>query len=297
MPSTPSLAKTAPSAPSTQGALLDEVAAQLGALPDARREAFALLGTLLQRSRAQLMIAPETPVQPETAERVRAAAARRADGVPLAYLSGRREFWSREFSVDGSVLVPRPETETLVERALALGDALAKQLGHAPVVVDLGTGSGAIAITLALDRPGWRVAASDRSPAALTTAQRNARRLGAETIRWAEGDWLEAFPGDTFDLIVANPPYVASADPALEGDGLRHEPRDALTPGADALAALRALARAAPAHLARPGAMLLEHGAAQDAAVRALLVAEGFRHVVSRPDFAGLPRCTEGHWL
>jgi release factor glutamine methyltransferase len=184
------------------------------------------------------------------------------------------------------VLVPRPETELLVERALALGPPGAAR------VADLGTGSGAIALALASERAQWQVMATDLSAAALEVARANAARLGLSRVEFRRGDWFAALAGETFDLVVSNPPYVGAADPALTQ--LQHEPQLALTPGPDALASLRQLADTARAHLLADGWLLLEHGAEQGAQVRAALVLAGFRHVRSHPDLAGRERITEG---
>jgi len=188
--------------------------------------------------------------------------------------------------VDPGVLVPRPETELLVERALAL-----LPQPHASVC-DLGTGSGAIARARARERRQWRVLATDVSAAALAVARRNAAALGLTDVELREGDWYAPLGDERFDLLVSNPPYVAQDDPALAQ--LAHEPRLALTPGADALASLETLARGAPAHLNAGGWLILEHGATQGAAVRAALVLAGLRHVRSHPDLAGHERATEG---
>jgi release factor glutamine methyltransferase len=185
------------------------------------------------------------------------------------------------------VLVPRPETELLVERALVLGTAPALEL------LDLGTGSGAIALAIASERPDWRVTATDASAAALDIARRNAATAGQQRVEFIAGHWLAPLGGRRFDLIVSNPPYIAGGDPVLDGDSLRFEPRAALTPGPDALAALREIARSAPAHLHPHGWLLLEHGADQGPALRSLLVAEGLAHVRSHRDLAGHERVTE----
>ncbi len=288
--------------PESVGAVLAEVQLLLANLPDPRREAIALCAAVLGHSRASMAVLLDDPVPDGLQQQVRLAAHRRAKGEPLAYLTGQREFWSLQFEVSPAVLVPRPDTETLVERALQLGDALAARTVHGegtePLrLVDLGTGSGAIAISIAVERPQWTVHASDCSPEALQVAHRNAARLGASQVVFAPGDWLGAWPAQRFDLVLANPPYVAADDPAMQGDGLRHEPRAALTPGADGLAALRRIAEQAPASMRAGAWLLLEHGATQAPAVAAMLVARGFSHVVSRPDLAGLPRCTEGQWI
>ncbi|MBV9697205.1 MAG: peptide chain release factor N(5)-glutamine methyltransferase [Gammaproteobacteria bacterium] len=270
-------------------ALLRAGQQQLAAAPLAppaagQLEAQLLLAHALGVGRSELQAHPERSVPPAAAALYRELLERRGGGEPVAYLTGRKEFWSLTLEVTPAVLVPRPETELLVERALALGPARAR-------VADLGTGSGAIALALASERPAWQVTATDRCAAALQVAQRNGVRL-ALAVEWRLGDWFAALGPATFDLIVCNPPYVASSDPALAA--LRFEPRTALTPGADALASLRTLARDAPAHLERGGWLILEHGAGQAPAVRAALVAAGFAHVTSHRDLAGHERCTEG---
>jgi release factor glutamine methyltransferase len=270
----------------------DTLRAPLGA--QARREAETLVLAALGLGRGALIAAPERPVSPAEAGRVADWTVRRADGVPLAYLTGEREFWSLALRVDPAVLVPRPETELLVERALARGDEWRAATGTCPAVVDLGTGSGAIALALASERPEWSLTAIDRSAAALAVARGNAHRLGFDRIEWLEGDWVAPLGARRVALLVSNPPYVAADDPVLQGDSLRHEPRTALTPGRDALADLHALVDAAPGHLLQGGRLLLEHGATQGAAVRARLAAQGYADIVSHADPAGHERVTEG---
>ena len=260
----------------------------------ARREAETLVLAALGLGRGTLIADPDRPLSDAETRRVADWTARRADGVPLAYLTGEREFWSLPLRVGPAVLVPRPETETLVERTLQRGDAWQATTGSPPAVVDLGTGSGAIALALAIERPDWAVSAVDRSRDALDMARDNARRLGLGRIEWLHGDWYAPLGDRRFALLVSNPPYVAADDPVLSGDSLRHEPRTALTPGADALADLHALIDGAPAHLLSGGRLLMEHGATQAAAVRARLAARGFADIVSHRDPAGHERVTEG---
>jgi release factor glutamine methyltransferase len=188
------------------------------------------------------------------------------------------------------VLVPRPETEILVERAL--------QLGVAPTLraLDLGTGAGAIALALGHERPRWQMTATDVSEAALALARVNALALGTPQLEFLHGRWFEPLGGRIFDLIVSNPPYVAEDDPLLLQPPLSFEPRIALTPGVDALADLRRIVRQAPAHLARGGWLLLEHGTTQAGEVARELVVRGFRHVRSQRDLAGHERMTEAQW-
>ena len=213
---------------------------------------------------------------------------RRAAGEPVAYLTGRKEFYGLPLHIDARVLDPRPDTETLVDWALEVLAPL-----PAPRVVDLGTGSGAIALALQSQRPTAQVWAVDASSDALAVAQANATRLGLP-VRFEQGNWLAAMEDASFDAIVSNPPYIASADPHLAA--LTHEPLQALTSGADGLEDIRAIALQAPRHLAPGGWLLLEHGYDQAEAVRALLTAAGFSGVESRRDLAGVERCTGGCW-
>lgn len=260
---------------------------------EARREAETLALVCLGLPRSALVTAPDRPLDAAERGRLGDWIARRSGGEPLAYLAGEREFWSLPLRVTPAVLVPRPETELLVERVLAAGDA--RTDGHAAVVtvLDLGTGSGAIALSVAAERPEWGVTAVDRSGAALDVARANALRLGLTRVEFLKGDWFAPLDGRRFALVASNPPYVAADDPVLEGDSLRHEPREALTPGIDALAALHAIIDAAPRHLLPGGALLLEHGATQGAAVRARLAARGYADIVSHRDPAGHERVTE----
>jgi release factor glutamine methyltransferase len=252
-----------------------------------RRDAELLLAWAWGLTRSQLLARAGEPVAAEVAARFEQAVQLRAAGVPAAYLLGRREFWSLDLEVDAAVLVPRPETELLVERVLQ------QVTGAHASVADLGTGSGAIALALARERPAWRVTATDISAAALDLARRNGARLGIE-VEWLLGDWYAPLAGRRFDAIASNPPYVAADDPVLQGDGLRHEPRGALTPGGDGLAALLTLINGAAEHLLPGGWLALEHGAAQGETLRSLLVARGFTHVTSHRDLAGHERVTEG---
>ncbi len=276
------------------GALLEQGVQQLQAGAgsardpnlDARFDAQVLLAEVLGMTRGRVLSHPETACDAQQSARYLELVARRAAGEPLAYLVGRREFWSLELGVGPAVLVPRPETELLVERALARGPAGAAR------VADLGTGSGAVALALASERPQWHVVATDISAAALAVARNNAAALGLSRVEFRLGDWYAPLAGELFDLLVSNPPYVGAADPALAL--LRHEPRLALTPGCDAMASLRTLAAGAASHLALGGWLLVEHGAEQGAPVRDALVLAGFRHVRSHRDLGGHERMTEG---
>jgi release factor glutamine methyltransferase len=269
----------------TVQALLQAATRQLEAL-----DAELLLAHALGASRARLRSHPEDAATPEGAAQFDALVTRRARGEPLAYITGLREFWTLSLQVSPAVLVPRPETELLVERALELFSA-------APIrAVDLGTGSGAIALALASERPAWQVTATDASEEALTVARGNAKTLGLQRVSFLAGNWLAPLHGLRFHLMVSNPPYIAAADPALAQPALQHEPAMALTSGPEGLDALRVIAHDAPAHLERGGWLLLEHGASQADAVARELVVRGFRHVRSRTDLSGHERMTEGQW-
>jgi len=253
-----------------------------------RLDAHLLLGAVLGRSRSWLIAHDTDPVPAHDAARFSDWAARRADGEPVAYLLGEKEFHGLPLQVGPGVLVPRPDTETLVDWALELiaPDAPWR-------VLDLGTGSGAIALAVAHARPSSAVTAVDASPVALQTAQTNAQRLGLN-LRGLEGSWLAPVSGECFDLILSNPPYIAEGDPHLPA--LRHEPIEALTAGPDGLDDLRVIVRDAPAHLTAGGWLLLEHGHDQGAAVRDLLQAAGFDIVSTRRDLGMQERCTGGRW-
>ena len=253
-----------------------------------RRDAEILLAACWGKSRSQLLAATGDTVPADVAARFERMWRERATGVPVAYLLGRREFWSLEFSVSPAVLVPRPETELLVQRVLDLVAAPEAE------VADLGTGSGAIAIALAHERPRWRVTGTDASEAALEVAGANGDRLAGGRVEWAHGDWYGALGSRRFDALVSNPPYIAGDDPVLSGDSLAHEPRGALTPEGDGYASLVTLINGAPGHLKPGGWLALEHGNSQGPTLRSLLVARGFTAVTSHRDLAGHERVTEG---
>lgn len=292
----------------TVGTLLRGLGARIGRL-DAR----LLIEEICALRHADLVARPETPVTAAQAERLETLATRRERGEPLPYLLGFAEFRGLRLAVSPAVLVPRPETELLVEWAIEVGDAsrpsgaapnlphrdslrLQKKSANAALpfrVLDLGTGSGAIPLALKQARPDWQVAAADLSPAALAVARDNAERLGLH-VDFFESDWYGNLPpGLKVDCIVSNPPYVAEGDPHLAGDGLRYEPAMALTDFADGLSALRRIVAGAPAFLAAGAYLLLEHGYDQGAAVRSML-AKDFDRIETRRDLAGIERTSGG---
>ncbi|MBI2750656.1 MAG: peptide chain release factor N(5)-glutamine methyltransferase [Burkholderiales bacterium] len=233
------------------------------------------------------LLAHDTDAVPATAQaRLDAAVQRRLSGEPLAYITGHQEFYGLDLAVDARVLVPRPDTETLVDWALEL-------LPPSACVIDLGTGSGAIALALKHARADLQVSAVDASTDALTVAHTNAQRLQLE-VAFAPGNWLDGVAGP-FDAIVSNPPYIAAADHHLQA--LTHEPLSALASGADGLDDIRTIIRQAPTRLRPGGWLLLEHGYDQAEAVRALLTQAGFHEAQSRRDLAGIERCSGGKWL
>lgn len=254
-----------------------------------RLDAELLLAHALGCGRTRLFTARAEAVDADGAERFRALLAERRAGRPVAQLTGRREFWSLDLVVTPDVLVPRPETELLVERALA------RISGHRnPRVLDLGTGSGAVALAVATERGDAAVLATDRSAAALAVARANASALGLAQLDFACGDWFAAAGARRFDLIVSNPPYVADDEWSGADRELAFEPRAALAAGPDGLEALRVIVAGAPAHLAPGGWLVVEHGASQGEAVRDLARRAGLTSVATSADAAGLPRVTEG---
>ena len=243
---------------------------------------------LLSHAAGSQRLGDNAPVDALAARQLRELVGRRARGEPLAYILGSQPFRNLELVVTPEVLIPRPETEELVDYALGLAPA-----GAQIRVLDLGTGSGAIALALAQERPSWRVTASERDPAALAVARANGQRNGL-AVDWVAGDWLQPVAGEVFDLIVSNPPYVADPDPDLAADVAAHEPAAALRAGPDGLDAIRVIARDAPGHLASGGWLIVEHGARQAATVAGLLRQAGLEAVTSYRDTAGHQRATCG---
>jgi release factor glutamine methyltransferase len=265
------------------GELVREAAAQIG-----RLEARVLLAHVLERPASYLIAHADDLLEAGPRARFEALVARRRAGEPVAYLVGTREFYGRSFRVDQRVLIPRPETELIVDLAREAFPA------GAPRVLDLGTGSGALAVTLACEWPQARVVAVDASEEALAVAQANGARLGA-AVHWLRSDWFDALAAEArFELIVTNPPYVRLGDPHLAEGDVRFEPASALASGPDGLDDIRRIVAGAARFLAPAGQILIEHGYDQAAAVRPLLEAAGFGQVRSWCDLAGIERISGG---
>lgn len=267
-------------------AALERAVDELRRLSESPRiDAELLLARALDVARSYLFAHPEDVLDEAAIGRFFDAVERRKQGMPLAYITGEKEFWSLPLIVTSDTLVPRPETELLVELAL----------GHIPRraeyrVLDLGTGSGAIALAIASERPNCEVTATDVSEAALGVARENARRLQLANVSFLKGDWTEPVVGRSFDVVVCNPPYVRHGDPALEA--LRHEPAIALATGEDGLAAIRVLARDCGALLGADAPLLLEHGVDQRDDVARILEEHGWRGIACHNDLTGRPRVT-----
>lgn len=260
-----------------------------GQVDDPATDAQVLLSDILGCDRSWLFAWPEHEPEAALAERFVALIERRRAGEPVAYLTGRRAFWSLDLQVTPATLIPRPETEHLIEAVLALD--LPTDAG----VLDLGTGSGAIALALGRERPSWQILATDASAAALEVARRNAAHNAVDRVTFRHGNWFEAVPADMrFALIVSNPPYVADQDPHLALGDLCFEPREALAAGDQGTDDLQHLIATAPAYLETGGWLWLEHGATQGTIVRQLLALHGFRDIQTKCDLAGLERCSGG---
>ena len=268
----------------TVAEFLPQALAVLTDSDSARLDAELILMSTLGLSRAGLTARGDLVLSPNQLSAARALLDRRCRGEPMAYILATREFWSLQLQVNPAVLIPRPETELLVEQVLARVPPQATAR-----IADLGTGSGAIALALAKARPRAQLVATDTSPAALTLARGNAQALGSHNIEFVQGDWCAALNG-AFDLIVSNPPYIATDDPHLHAGDVRFEPRMALVAGVDGLDAIRAIAACAPAHLRPGGALLLEHGHTQRDAVTSVLRAAGYGDIEHYDDLGGRPR-------
>lgn len=264
--------------------------ADLPESPSPRLDAELLLAHVLGKPRSYLRTWPEHQPDAEQCASFERLLQRRRAGEPVAYLLGRQGFWSLDLEVSSDTLIPRPDTELLVETALTLIPATPLD------VLDLGTGTGAIALALAAERPAWRVTGVDRIEAAVALAARNGQRLGLNNARFQLSHWFEALVGQRFQLIVSNPPYIAADDRHLGEGDVRFEPASALVAGADGLGDIRLIIEQAPAHLLPGGWLLLEHGFDQAEAVRELLNAAGFAKVESRRDLGNHPRISLGCW-
>lgn len=273
---------------STVGSLLNEATALLGhTSPTPRLDAEVLLRHITGFTRAQLITHAADALTSEQQSQLQKLLTRRAQGEPVAYLTGTREFWSLELHVTPDVLIPRPDTELLVEQALRLIPPEAHWQ-----IADLGTGSGAVALAIAAERPGCRIVATDSSAAALAVARRNAQRLGITNVTFHQGEWFTPLTDLKFEMIVSNPPYIVANDPHLQQGDLRFEPSTALVAGPEGLDAIQGITREAPAHLQPGGHLLLEHGAGQAEAMARLLAKQGYTSIVLCRDLAGLPRVT-----
>ncbi|CAI0869928.1 peptide chain release factor N(5)-glutamine methyltransferase [Serratia entomophila] len=269
---------------------LKAAAARLTHSDSARRDAEILLGFVTGRARTFLMAFGETLLTPPQQQQLETLLARRERGEPVAYLVGEREFWSLPLSVSPATLIPRPDTECLVELAL-------ERLPAQPCrMLDLGTGTGAIALALASERPDCAVTGVDLHPEAVALAQHNAQKLNIGNAQFLQGSWFAPLAGQTFALIASNPPYIDAADPHLAQGDVRFEPGSALVAADRGLADLAAIVRQAPQYLQPQGWLLLEHGWQQGHSVRELLQAAGFSAVATHRDYGGNDRVTLGQW-
>jgi release factor glutamine methyltransferase len=269
----------------------------------ARADAEILLAHCLQKSRTWLFTWPEKEVDPSVVTKFQLLLAERSKGVPIAHLTGQREFWTLNLKVTPDTLIPRPETELLVETTLSLlpsslaGEGSGMGGGNGtPCILDLGTGTGAIALAIASERPDLHITACDISPDALAVAEENARNHHIHNVRFILSDWFSALPAQRFDIIVSNPPYIEAHDPHLQQGDVRFEPLTALVSGADGLEDIRRIVRAAPQWLAKGGWLLLEHGYNQGSGVVEILRAAGFHHARCLPDLAGNDRISIGQY-
>lgn len=266
--------------------VIGELLSRCGRQLESRLEAELLMAKSLDRPRAWLYGHADEELPHAAAERLATLVQRRLAGEPVAYILGSREFFGRDFLVNPGVLIPRPETELVIELAL-------QHLPRGPCrLIDVGTGSGCIALTLAAERPAWEITAVDLSPAALAVCASNAQRLGLERVRRLESDLLGSVAGERFDAIVSNPPYVAAGDPHLARGDLRHEPACALSAGADGLAIIQRLIAQARETLEPGGWLIVEHGHDQGPAVAGLMARSGLAEIATHRDLAGIDRVT-----
>jgi len=279
---------------SSIGGLLDSLTQQFSTVSDsARVDAEVLLCFVSQKNRTWLYTWPERELTEPQSLQLQPLVKRRLLGEPVAYLTGQREFWSLTLQVSSDTLIPRPDTELLVEVALELfSDRSHEKLN----IVDLGTGTGAIALAVASEQPNWQIIGLDRIPAAVQLAQRNQQQLQIPNASFLESDWFSSLEKQRFDLIVSNPPYIEQQDPHLKQGDVRFEPRSALVAKGDGLLDIKKIIDQAPGYLVEQGWLLFEHGYQQADAVRNLLNERGFVAVQTRSDLAGHERATLGQW-
>ena len=278
--------------PSIESTLSEATRALLSVSDSPRLDAEILLCLVLAQERSHLRAWPEKQLTVEQRRHFEALLRQRLSGIPIAYLTGHREFWSREFEVSPDVLIPRPDTELLIELALELMRA------DTPYkLVDLGTGSGIIGITLAAERPLAEITATDISPKALAIARRNADKHHIRNIVFVKGNWFDNLPTDAqFNLVISNPPYIAAEDPHLTQGDVRFEPQNALIAERQGLGAIESIADTARKHLLSPGHLLIEHGYDQQHQVQSIFKKLGYKQVKTHRDLSGQPRVTYGQW-
>ena len=253
-----------------------------------RLDAEILLASLLKKNRSYFMAFPEVVPSKAEQEQFETLLSQRLQGHPIAHIIGTREFWSLDLNVNQHTLIPRPDTEILIE--YILHNFAQENLK----VADMGTGSGAIALALASEKPNWQISATDRSPEALETARGNATKLGLQNISFSQGNWFEALEANDLDLLISNPPYIPANDPHLTQGDVRFEPDTALISGEDGLDDIRYLIKHAVEYLTQDGWLILEHGYDQKQSVKDLFVAAGYQQITQIDDYAGNPRMTAG---
>lgn len=271
------------------GLALQHAQQTLAASETPRLDAEVLLAHVLQKPRTYLLTWPERELDSAIYAQFQSLLTQRQQGVPVAHLLAEREFWSLPLKVNNSTLIPRPDTETLVETALELGQPHEQ-------VLDLGTGTGAIALALKSERPQWQLTAVDKSAAAVALATENAKHLRLQ-VDVRQSDWFSALAGQAFSMIVSNPPYIAADDPHLQQGDVRFEPHSALVAAAEGFADLEQIIKQAPAYLNAGGWLVLEHGWQQAQGCRARLREAGYHDVASKADLGGVERITYGRWL